>query len=154
VNFKERFVACEKDLRLKSWICPACVAWTFLGEGMRRVLKLRVVVGLFLLALLVGGSATVSVVAAEVTFVLLTVVIVFWLCARLLNLGSAREYSESARALEGCGLQLGFLVVDVWVDGVISNFYVCYKVEESSILVKPVTRVTCVQRSITFFPTI
>lgn len=50
--------------------------WAFLGEVMRRVSKFRVAVVLFLLALLLGGSATISVTVAEVTFVLVMVIIV------------------------------------------------------------------------------
>jgi hypothetical protein len=46
-----------------------------LGEGMKRVSKFRAAVILFLLVLLLGGSAALSVTVAEITFVLAIVTI-------------------------------------------------------------------------------
>ena len=56
-----------------------------LGEGMKRASKFRVAVVLFLLALLLGGSATLSVTAAEITFVLAIVIIVIMIVGSIIK---------------------------------------------------------------------
>ena len=47
-----------------------------LGEGMKRGSKFRVIVVLFLLAILLGGSAAVSITVMEILFVLVVVIVV------------------------------------------------------------------------------
>jgi hypothetical protein len=46
-----------------------------LGEGMKRGSKFRVIVVLFLLAILLGGSAAVSITVMEILFVLVLAII-------------------------------------------------------------------------------
>jgi hypothetical protein len=66
----------EKNLRL-NWRYSIYVSlWEDFGERMRRVWKYRVVVVFLLLAVLVGGTAAISVAVMEITFALVLAFIV------------------------------------------------------------------------------
>ena len=72
--------ACEKGLRLNSARCvPHTRLYAFfrrvLGEEMKRGSKFRVIVVLFLLAILLGGSAAVSITVMEILFVLVLAIV-------------------------------------------------------------------------------
>jgi hypothetical protein len=77
--------------------CGRC--WTVLGEGMKRSSKFRAAVVLFLLALLLGGSATLSVTAAEITFVLAIVTIAIVVVGSIIKSKLDKKRKQEARTI-------------------------------------------------------